>query len=142
MRWRGLVAIGRLAGRQSLEEGDDVDGGDRGEVDVALIKTEVEEPVGEALAVTDGAFAQATLAAEMVFVVMAQARAQACGLVVHVVAPSGLKELRLVHSRCAVAAEGAVGPGASCRFRPLSGRMEMSRERLVMVHSDRFTRRR
>lgn len=79
-------------------------GGDRGEIDVALTKAEVEEPIGKAPAVADGAFAQAALAAEMVFVVMAQAGAQACSLVVHVVAPSRLKEPRLVYSRRVVAA--------------------------------------
>lgn len=65
--------------------------GDRGEIDVALTKAEVEGPVGEAPAVADGVFAQAALAAEMVFELWPGWPA-GLRLVVHVVAPSRVKE--------------------------------------------------
>src|SRR5258705_7861355 len=64
-----FIAVWRLAGGQPLEEGNDVAGRDRAELDLGFAEAEVEEPICEAPAVADRLLGEAPLASEIILVI-------------------------------------------------------------------------
>src|SRR5260370_2294180 len=77
-----FIPVGRLAGGQSLEEGNDVAGRGRAEFDLGFGEAEVEEPICEAPAVTDRSLGEAPLPTEIILVVTPQRGLNAAAIMI------------------------------------------------------------